>query len=455
METYDVAVVGGGLSGMIVANMSAEVGLKTLVIEKGPQAPGMNSARISTGMLSLAGMPLDSPAEKIEEAMTKKTDGEIDPRLAKSIGAAAPRAWDWLVAHGLQFIRQPTGGARVAPVGWNVKTKIQPNRGTELWMRGLYSTYKKSGGALMLGSRAKKLVKTKEGWKLTVATKSGTKTVEAKMVALCDGGFQANPKLLDKYVAPHASRCLLRAMPSGTGDGLEMAIANGAGTAGFGRFYGHVTSRDAFKKDLWPYPWLDAPALRSLMIDRNGNVLREKTDDGIKLANLLAHTNDPANWFAVMSDSDWKKFGSAATQGTGGTGPGAIPSAYPYLEDMGGTVHRADSLEGLAKKAGIKAAPLKKHYAEYQANDPEVDRSPATYVAVPVISGITFTMGGVAVDDRGRVVDKKGKPIAGLYAAGSTCGGIHGSPVTSGYLGGLAVSISTAYAVGTDLKGDA
>ena len=183
------------------------------------------------------------------------------------------------------------------------------------------------------------------------------------------------------------------------------------------------------------------------MIDRNGNVLKEKTDDGIKLANLLAHTDDPANWFAVMSDNDWRKFGAQSAAGVG-----SIPSAYPYLEEMGGTVHRGSSLDELAKKAGIKAAPLKRHYAQYLASDPEVERSPRTYVAVPVISGITFTMGGVAIDERGRVVDKKGKPLGGLYAAGSTCGGIHGSPVTSGYLGGLGVSISTAYMVGTDLK---
>lgn len=444
-------MVGGGLAGAIVANMSAESGLRTVMIEKGPQAPGMNSARISTGMLSLAGTPMDAKPGQIEDAMRKRTDGEIDPKLARAIAEAAPRAWDWLVSHGLEYVRLPTGGARVAPVGYNVQTKIQRKRGTELWMRGLYSSFRENGGTIMLGSRAKRLTKSKDGWKLTVATKGGARSVSAKAVCLCDGGFQANPRLLDKYVAPRASRCFLRAMPTGTGDGLEMAVSNGAGTAGFGRFYGHVTSRDAFTKALWPYPWLDPPALRSLVIDRNGNVLKERTADGIKLANLLAHTDDPANWFAVMSDEDWKKFGAAGPQA--GRGAGSIPSSYPYLEEMGGTVHRARSLDELAKRAGIKAAPLKVRYAEYLARDPEVGRSPAAYVAIPIISGITFTMGGVAIDQRGRVVDKRGKPIGSLYAAGSTCGGIHGSPVTSGYLGGLAVSVSTAYMVGVHLKG--
>jgi fumarate reductase flavoprotein subunit len=55
---------------------------------------------------------------------------------------------------------------------------------------------------------------------------------------------------------------------------------------------------------------------------------------------------------------------------------------------------------------------------------------------IPVVAGVTFTLGGLRVDGSARVVDPSGAPIAGLYAAGGTMGGLHGGPRV-GYAGGL------------------
>jgi fumarate reductase flavoprotein subunit len=45
-------------------------------------------------------------------------------------------------------------------------------------------------------------------------------------------------------------------------------------------------------------------------------------------------------------------------------------------------------------------------------------------------------MGGIVVDGDGRVLDQFDRPIPGLYAAGSTIGGLNGGP-HAGYVGGL------------------
>ena len=37
------------------------------------------------------------------------------------------------------------------------------------------------------------------------------------------------------------------------------------------------------------------------------------------------------------------------------------------------------------------------------------------------------TMGGVTIDEDTRILDKNGRPIRGLYAAGEITGGIHGT----------------------------
>lgn len=40
---------------------------------------------------------------------------------------------------------------------------------------------------------------------------------------------------------------------------------------------------------------------------------------------------------------------------------------------------------------------------------------------------VHFTMGGVEIDDRARVLNKEGKPFEGLYACGEIAGGVHGA----------------------------
>jgi hypothetical protein len=38
-----------------------------------------------------------------------------------------------------------------------------------------------------------------------------------------------------------------------------------------------------------------------------------------------------------------------------------------------------------------------------------------------------YTMGGLEIDQESRVLDKSGKPIPGLFAAGEVAGGVHGA----------------------------
>ena len=56
--------------------------------------------------------------------------------------------------------------------------------------------------------------------------------------------------------------------------------------------------------------------------------------------------------------------------------------------------------------------------------------------AAPLCAGITVTSGGLATDGAARVLDGAGRPVPGLYAAGSAVGGIEGGPRV-GYVGGL------------------
>jgi len=48
------------------------------------------------------------------------------------------------------------------------------------------------------------------------------------------------------------------------------------------------------------------------------------------------------------------------------------------------------------------------------------------YVAI-ITPVIHYCMGGLEIDEKSRVLDKSGKPVPGLYAAGEVAGGVHGN----------------------------
>jgi fumarate reductase flavoprotein subunit len=58
-------------------------------------------------------------------------------------------------------------------------------------------------------------------------------------------------------------------------------------------------------------------------------------------------------------------------------------------------------------------------------------------LGVPVRAAVTFTIGGIAVDERARVLDESRTPVDGLHAAGVDAGGW----ATGGYASGLATAL--------------
>ena len=71
----------------------------------------------------------------------------------------------------------------------------------------------------------------------------------------------------------------------------------------------------------------------------------------------------------------------------------------------------------------------------------------APFRAIRLAAGITYTMGGIAIDGSSRVLDRSGHPIEGLFAAGATTGGLEGG-ATVGYVGGLVKSAVSGFLAG-------
>ena len=106
----------------------------------------------------------------------------------------------------------------------------------------------------------------------------------------------------------------------------------------------------------------------------------------------------------------------------------------------------AGSIAELAEAIGLDPAELEETVARYNAaiGSGETDRAirdgkaalgieppksnwatpieTGPFISYPLTCAITFTFGGIRSDERARVLDTAGEPIAGLYAAGEVTG---------------------------------
>ena len=140
-EPAEVAVVGGGMAGLVAANRCAQLGLRTVLLEKGAGPDGDSNARISTGLFHLAWHPLDAPAGELEAALVAATDGDIEPGTARAIAANASAVLQWLISEGVTFAPSGDDAAfrwQVTPHGANVGRRIDGDRGTYRMVRVLY-----------------------------------------------------------------------------------------------------------------------------------------------------------------------------------------------------------------------------------------------------------------------------------------------------------------------------
>jgi fumarate reductase flavoprotein subunit len=249
----------------------------------------------------------------------------------------------------------------------------------------------------------------------------------------------------DYKISPAPEKLLARNGGTAIGDGIRLAQSLGAAITdgGMNNIYGHLHSRDAMHTTkLWPRPYNDEVAASSIVVDQSGRRIGDEGLGGVWLTNAIARLPDPLGTSIIFDQPIWD-----------GPGRNHVQPPNPLIEEAGGTVHRAGTLAELATKAAMPAKALEETVVQYNAaldsgtlnklspprtsdrHKPWPIKTPPFY-ALPICVAITNCMGGIVVDGDGRVLDKADRPIPGLYAAGSTVGGLDGGP-HAGYVGGL------------------
>ena len=444
MSAPDLIVIGGGLAGLTAANRAAGGGLSVLVMERGAAPDYFCNSRIAGGLLHVAFRDMTRPVDDIRASLAESVGRGGGPATAQAplLAEDAGKVLAWLRAEGAAFVR---GGAPefmrwvMAPPRRRRGGLDWKGRGPDALLRRLTRNLAARGGALRLGSPVEALA-VEDGRVAGVLTANGIE--RARFVLIADGGFQDNPELVRRYLSPQPRRLFRRGAGAGQGDGITMAAAAGAAMVGMDRFYGHLLGLDAFENDkLWPYPTLDSLAAVSLLVDGAGRRFCDEGLGGVFMANELARLADPGGTAVVFDDRLWRE--DAADNRY----PPALNPSFPAA---GGHVFEAPTIERLAEDLSMEA--LAETVAMHNAGRHEPARTLGRFPAKPItappfrairaVAGITYSMGGLAIDGAAQVLDSEARPIPGLYAAGSAAGGLEGGP-RAAYLGGLAKAVAT------------
>ena len=451
----DVLVVGAGLAGFTAAVRAAEQGAKVILIDKSNGALGDGNILMASGSLRAGGKnPRSDPAELYDFVMS---EGVAYPDLVKAWAETCGRAVDWLISSGVK-VSEPAPG-RVW-LDQSSEISLAPVYKKDVGTRALASLKKRFeqlGGRYLNNIEGQNLI-AENGRVGGVTGKRAGEAIElrARATILSTGGFSANKVLLRRHIGPHADKCKLRGSKQCTGDGLQMALAIGAKAVNLKYFYGHLISRKALIDDrFWPYPRLDAFVDEGILIDRNGERFVDEGRGDVAVANELARSDDVIGAVLIFDQESWESAKDDAFSNSVKT-----PAPNPWLADNDGEIFSHDTIEGLANILGVDdrrlCATLDDYNRAVESKDPEALKVPRTGKAKPlrtpfyglrVVPGITFTMGGVLVNGCAQVLNQNEKPIAGLYAAGDTIGGLMGG-YRGGYTGGLMQAVVTGILAG-------
>ncbi len=279
-----------------------------------------------------------------------------------------------------------------------------------------------------------------------IVEKEGKRTeIRARAVILTAGGFARNNDMRQKYHPHPISTDWTVATKGDFGDAIRAGIEIGAATALMDdAWWGpcFIDSKGVSQFMIWErsFPY-------SIIVDSSGKRFMNESASYVDCGHWQYERNQkvPAIPAFLITDAHHRRYYPL------GVGlPGVTPKEY--FES--GMLVKADSLSDLAQKWGIDPKGLEETVQRFNQfaihgkdedfhrgdsaydriySDPRVKPNPnlapltqPPFYAVKVWPGDLGTKGGLLTDECARVLDQKGTPIPGLYAAGNTSASVMG-----------------------------
>jgi tricarballylate dehydrogenase len=453
-NSFDVLVAGSGNAALTAAASAAQSGARVLVLEKAPFDWMGGNSRFTggvfraayEGLADLADVVSSGPGEGDQKVTNRSypadhyyrdvmdlTGGYADAALTKVYVEKSLETLRWMVKLGVEFML-----AGPDPYG-------SVNPGAAIWVRGagralvprLHEVCTKLGVEFKFDTQVIEVL-TDAGSVTGLRCRTGlSETAEffAPRTILASGGFEASSKLRAAFLGPEWDSVRVRGSRYNTGDLLPSLAAIGAQMSG-GWSDCHATPVSA-----------EAPMVGNDHAQAE-NFARHDFSYGIMVNSAGQRFMDEGESFRLYT---YAKAGRAILGQPGGvayqvfdaTGSARLDHRYPT-----GARLETDSLASLADQMGVNKVGFLRTVAEFNeatvdnvADFTTLDRmstrglaqvksnwaqplEKAPFQAYAVACGITFTYGGVVTDEHARVLDGRGNPVRGLYAAGELQGGL-------------------------------
>jgi len=470
VETIDteVLVVGAGCAGLFAACAAAEEGAKVLLIEKLAMPIGVRSsalAAIDSKLQKAHGVKIDK-AEIINDICHYALNYN-DMNLVKFWADHSGETLDWYidfinergkceVVLEYNMPKHPTR-YKMWPTGHGTQLKGGKREGAEAQVANDMIDYIKSlGGEYRNETKMECLIK--EGNRVVgiyASNKDGKyiRINASKGVILATGGYSNNEQM---YTALQGetkkSLAGLLTFPGATGDGIRAALWAGAK---FDRFHCcMIFDRGAVAPDVEiGDPWNSKATYFQfgtqpfLKVNKEGKRICNESSPYDFIVHAAANYEGHA-WYQIF-DSNWKEdvtrfhtIGcSTLLQREGGNHhPPGLDKIQESLDDYieKGIIVKADTIEELAKAAGLPADQLKAtvdRYNELYDMGEDVDfgkdafrlsalRTPP-YYCVKLGGMMLCTLDGIQINTNFQAIGQDDKPIEGLFVVGNDSGGYY------------------------------
>jgi precorrin 3B synthase CobZ len=428
---YDLVVIGMGAAGLSAAVSYVDTAHgepRVAVLERSTRDERGGSTRYTSSWFRITeDRELDPNFVPMMESLS---GGLADLDYCRTLAREVKGSLQFLDDHGVEVthFKQPlpnrnTGGGLGMPVGGGIAI-----------VEGLTGVLERTAGVeLIHETEAVRLDVSDDGRVSGVAVRDRDgveRTIGAKAVVICSGGFEGNPEMLAEHLGERARELPVIAPgpKNNRGEGIRMAVEIGADTAGqFDMFHAEPVDPRTSKPDpvIYPYPY-------GIVVNRHA---KRFFDEG---SNSFDSTFEPLGYEIWRNQEQTAFFLGDEKAWSVNAFEDLIFTDEPPL--------MADTIGGLAGQLGLDPAALEATVSTFNSaigpgeHDPYTFDGKSTvglippksnwaapldsppYFAYPLTCAITFTFGGIRTDSSACVLTATGTRIPGLYAAGEVTG---------------------------------
>ena len=407
VETTDVLVIGGGGAGLVSAITAAENGANVILVEKMPMTGGNT-------MVSATGITASDTSIQEEAGVTFTVQDHIDRTMSEGkdlpdlelvtiLAENSNAGLEWLMSLGLEYKMHDTEDWTMVPVEGHFGSLM-------------VNAYKKEADKhdnleIKVNTAAIELI-LEEGSVVgaVVEDNDGEYTIKANAVILATGGLGNAPDVIAEYNPKYAGGTGTMSTLGATGDGLNMAVAIGAGTVDME----HHMMRPLATPGYWIRETvISDEEIGGILVNKSAERFTSETQHRWDLVPEVAAQEDGVAY--VIFDQDMADTGN---------GTAAVERARMV---------QADSIEELAAELGLDPGALEATIDAYNNGEDEFGRETMGKVTTAPFYGVEaevashFTMGGLAFNPNTEILDTEGNVIPGLYGVGEVLGGLYGA----------------------------